>query len=218
MDIRVDAQTVVVFDLDDTLYNEIDYLKSAYFEIAKEIDANNSENLFALMFSRYQNNSDVFAYLENTYGISKSSLLNRYHNHFPNIKPFSAVRDTLLNIKKNQGKTGLITDGRTITQRNKLKALDLTELFDYIIISEEIGTEKPHENNYLAIEKQLKSGRFYYIADNCKKDFITPNKRNWCTIGLMDKGLNIHDNSQEELLKSQMPQHFIKDFLELVIA
>ncbi|MGF1554977.1 HAD family hydrolase [Paucihalobacter sp.] len=219
MDIKVDTQTVVVFDLDDTLYNEIDYLKSAYLEIAKEIDADNSENLFSLMFSQYQNNIDVFAYIENTYGISKLSLLHRYRSHFPKIKPFIGVRESLENIKKNKGKTGLISDGRSITQRNKLKALNLIELFDYIVISEEIGTEKPHENNYLAIEKQLeKTGHFYYIADNCKKDFITPNQRNWCTIGLIDNGLNIHDNSREALLKSQFPQHFIKNFLELVIV
>lgn len=218
MDIKVDAQTVVVFDLDDTLYNEIDYLKSAYTEIARDLDPYNSENLFALMFSKYQIKLDVFAYLENTYGMSKLSLLQRYRSHFPIIKPFIGVRDTLVNIKKNKGKTGLITDGRSVTQRNKIKALNLTDFFDYIVVSEEIGTEKPHENNYLAIERQLESGRFYYIADNCKKDFITPNQRGWSTIGLLDNGLNIHANTTKNLSKEFLPHHFINGFLELVIV
>ena len=47
MDIKVNAQTVVVFDLDDTLYNEVQYLKSAYLEIATTLEPADSKELFA---------------------------------------------------------------------------------------------------------------------------------------------------------------------------
>lgn len=218
MVIKVDVQTIVVFDLDDTLYNEIDFLKSAYSEIARRIDPNNWEKLFKHMFRLYKLNTDVFGYIESTYHVSKSFSLELYRNHFPNIKPFMGVRKTLESIKKYEGKIGLITDGRSITQRNKIEALKLTELLDYIVISEEIGTEKPHENNYLAIEKQLESGNFYYIADNCKKDFVTPNQRGWTTIGLLDNGFNIHSNTKKNVSEEFLPQHFIKNFSEIVIS
>lgn len=33
----------IIFDLDDTLTYEIDYLKSAYYEIASKIDEKNSK-------------------------------------------------------------------------------------------------------------------------------------------------------------------------------
>ena len=37
----------------------------------------------------------------------------------------------------------LITDGRSLTQRLKIQALGLTDLFDDILISEAMQSEKP---------------------------------------------------------------------------
>ena len=37
---------VIVFDLDDTLYKEIDFLKSAYLEIASIVDKDHCETLY----------------------------------------------------------------------------------------------------------------------------------------------------------------------------
>ena len=50
MTISINKNTVIAFDLDDTLYNEIEYLKSAYRLIAKNLDSDNSIELYAFMF------------------------------------------------------------------------------------------------------------------------------------------------------------------------
>ena len=50
MDIRIDNSTAIVFDLDDTLYNEIEYLKSAYAHIASHLDQKNWKPLFRKNF------------------------------------------------------------------------------------------------------------------------------------------------------------------------
>ena len=40
-------------------------------------------------------------------------------------------------------KTGLVTNGGTVEQRNKLSRFDLDDLFDSVAIAEEVGVEKP---------------------------------------------------------------------------
>jgi putative hydrolase of the HAD superfamily len=47
----------------------------------------------------------------------------------------------LKQLKANGYKLGLITDGRSISKRKKIKALNIEKYFEYILISEEFGTE-----------------------------------------------------------------------------
>lgn len=63
MDLKVDSQMVVVFDLDDTLYNEMDYLRSVYMSIAKNLDLDNWQSLFSKMFSLFRSKKDVFEFV-----------------------------------------------------------------------------------------------------------------------------------------------------------
>ncbi len=217
MDIKVNQNTIIVFDLDDTLYNEIEFLKSAYWEIAQQMERKNWRSLYAYMISMYKNNKDAFEYLSNRYNISKTILLATYREHQPSISLFPSALQTLKRIKKNGGNIGIITDGRKITQTNKIKALGLFPLVDHVVISEEIGTEKPHQNNYNAMEELFGQGSYYYIADNVKKDFISPNAMGWKTIGLIDNGLNIHSDAYLFQEKKYQPMEYITSFDDLKI-
>lgn len=217
MDIKIDENTVIVFDLDDTLYNELDYLRSAYIEISKELQPDNWEQLFSRLFSIYRNKQDVFEFISSTYQLNKQELIQRYRNHIPNIKPFDGVLDTLQKIKARKGKLAIITDGRSITQRNKLKKLGLLPYFDLIIISEEIGTEKPNESNYKDVENHFNSKTYFYIADNFKKDFVTPKKLGWKTIALIDNGLNIHSHAFTHTCDAYLSEFFITSFSQIKI-
>jgi len=215
MDIKVDKNTVIVFDLDDTLYNEIDFLKSAYIAIAKDLKPKNWEHLFSLLFSLYRNDKNVFAYVSENFDITQSELIERYRNHKPNIKPFQGVLEEFKNIKNKKAKIAILTDGRKTTQRNKIAALGLSPYIDYIVISEEIGTEKPNKNNFAAIEREFKLSKYYYIGDNFKKDFITPKKMGWQTIALIDNGLNIHSNAYSHDSQEYLPQGYVHSFNQL---
>lgn len=189
----------IVFDLDDTLVKEIDYLKSAFMEIALFLDKNDT-TLFNTMFEWYQNKEDVFQNLEKRYSSAKKEVLRKmYRNHFPNFNPNSEAKQILIDIKAKGYFLGLITDGFSITQRNKIKALNIEHLFDLIVISEEFGFEKPNPKNF-EIFHQFATDEYYYIGDNVSKDFIAPNKLLWKTICLLDDGFNIH--SQDFKLES----------------
>ena len=70
------------------------------------------------------------------------------------------------------------------------------------MISEEFGTAKPSLGNF-EVFHQFKTAKYYYIADNPSKDFVSPNALGWQTICLVDAGNNIHK------------QKFTKEFLYL---
>ena len=79
---------VVVFDLDDTLYKEIDYLCSAYREIAVYLEtAFSLPCVYDWMLEQYEQKKDVFGDLIRTFHLSltKERLLSMYHNHIPDI-------------------------------------------------------------------------------------------------------------------------------------
>lgn len=218
MTISVNKNTVIAFDLDDTLYNEVDYLISAFHFIANKLDKQNHILVFDEMFSLYKKKNDVFLYLSEKYNVAKNSLINDYRNHLPDIKPFDNVTDLFKRIRNNHGKIAIITDGRKNTQINKIKNLGLYDLVDKIVISEEIGTEKPNPLNYKAIEEYFNKSHYTYIADNIKKDFVTPNSMGWATIGLNNNGKNIHFCETSSVENNFLPHYTINSFSELNIV
>jgi putative hydrolase of the HAD superfamily len=213
--------TILVFDLDDTLYKEIDFLKSAYNEIAiflSKITKISFELLFENMVAFYKCDLNAFKEIIHKYGIKEVSvdcLITMYRNHKPQIYLKDDIKNWLITIKKNVYKVGLITDGRCVQQQNKIEALGLTNYFDAVIISEAFGTEKPNLKNFSYFEETFgKKLHYIYVGDNTHKDFIAPNILGWQTICLLDEGENIHKQSFEgDLL--QQPKHIIKSLSEI---
>ncbi len=215
------TNTVLVFDLDDTLYNEIDFLKSAFSEIAlkiaNEINIDYVE-IFCQMQSFYYDNTNVFKETIKKYNapFSIEELLHIYRNHKPKIK-LSQDKINLLNMLKSMNiSLGLLTDGRSIQQRNKIEALGLDDWFSEVVISEEFGSEKPHVENYKYFEKVFGKGKYYYIGDNIKKDFITPNSINWTTICLQDNGVNIHKQGMHFIDEKYLAKYTILKLPEVL--
>ena len=198
---------VICFDLDDTLYKEIDYLKSAYREIISyALTKHNYESdsyielslrSYEGMISTFYEGGNAFQYLNQLLNLDLpiQEYLNIYRNHKPIISLSKEVCTILESLKCKGYILGLITDGRSIQQRNKINALGLHKWFkdENIIISEEFGSEKPCLRNYKYFtDKYPEISEYIYVGDNTNKDFITPNKLGWKTICIEDNGLNIH--------------------------
>ena len=212
---------VICFDLDDTLYKEIDYLKSAYQEICERIHSVTSiENRLACedLVEAYYRGENVFEYVNRSCHIDLpiETYLNWYRLHEPQLKLSEAVESVLSFFQEKQWIIGLITDGRSITQRNKIKALSLSRFIDNsnILISEEFGSEKPNLKNYLYFQEKYPLSSYYYIGDNPKKDFITPNQLGWTKIGLIDDGRNIHKQNVS-YPKENAPSYWIAEIQEV---
>ncbi len=216
MNITIDNKSVIVFDLDDTLYSELDYLKSGYRFIAELLDRKKSKKLYATMLSLYRNKKNVFDFLSDRYNITMEELIYNYRNHDPKIKPRDGCIELLKAIKEKGGFIAVITDGRIKTQNSKIISLKIKKYIDYVVISEEIKTEKPNSKAFQMVENKIEGTSFYYIGDNVKKDFIAPNSLGWKTIGLIDDGKNIHCNFHN-YQNNNMPNDLIYDLNEIVI-
>ena len=205
---------VVCFDLDDTLYKEIDFLESAYGEIATSVG---KAELVSLMMKWYYDSENVFHNLNQYLRLNKpiTEYLSIYRNHIPNISLSEGVEDTLDELAHRGVIFGLITDGRSISQRNKIKALGLERWFENknIIISEEFGSEKTDERNFRYFIDYYSEALFSYVGDNPKKDFVVPNLLHWKTIMVKDDGRNIH--KQEAVPEGNLPQITINEIKEL---
>lgn len=200
MVIKLSKNLMVIFDLDDTLFSEIDYLKSAYRFIAKNIKPDEHLQLYEAMFEKYMAKENVFQWLYSNFGkevpgLDVPVLLKWYREHMPEIKLREGVIEFLEELKNHQVPLGLITDGRSISQRNKLKALKIEGFFDDIIISEEFGSEKPDPENYLYFVNKYGKRDYYYIGDNTGKDFLIPARLGWNIICIKNAGANVHSQN-----------------------
>ena len=52
MQIKIDSTTFFVFDLDDTLFQEMDFLKSAYSHISSKISATDHQDIYDEMLKK----------------------------------------------------------------------------------------------------------------------------------------------------------------------
>ena len=139
----------VAFDLDDTLYKEEDFVKSGYHAVAESIG---SKEAYMVMINAYLTGKNPFDAVtrEIHTEMSDKKMLTIYRQHFPNISLDSKTANTLRLLKDNGFHLSLITDGRSSTQRNKIKALGLTDYFDEnIYISEEQGCDKLSPNSFM---------------------------------------------------------------------
>lgn len=211
---------VIVFDLEDTLYQEIDFLKSGYHAVADYLTRNlGISDLYEEMMEAYQaGEKDVFQKVLDKHHLTldKSELLDIYRYHIPQIHLDGMVRSVLEQLQGNCH-LALITDGRPKTKKNIINALGLSDFFDGsdIYISEEVGHLKTAPYSFEKIMETYPQSQYVYVGDNPIKDFLVPNRLGWMTVCLLDHGQNIH--SQDFSLATEfLPQRKIKVITELI--
>ncbi len=187
---------VIAFDLDDTLYKEVDYVKSGYKAVAEEntgiIAPAISYRLMWEAFKAKENPFDAVAKAVKGFDIAKA--VETYRFHRPSIMLGEDSEKVLQRLKEAGIRICIITDGRTATQCNKIEALGLLRYVDPadVVISEETGHTKADVDNFRIIAERHPGERCIYVGDNPEKDFFHPNRMGWHTVMLKDNGLNIH--------------------------
>ena len=190
---------VIVFDLDDTLYDEVDFVRSGFREVSDYVG---NKKYFDFMWKEFLKNGSgkIFDKLIEKFNLNVpvNKLVEIYRFHFPGIYlPKESVE--LLEFAKNY-KTALISDGHYITQKNKYNALNLK--LDYPIFSDFYHTKKPELKPFLMVMDRFKDKEYIYVSDNPKKDFLAPKKLGWKTIRFKNpRGIykNIPNNADIEV-------------------
>ncbi len=174
----------VIFDLDDTLISEKEYIKSGYRHIAEVIGQRfniNKDQVYIDLFQLFRESPhNVFNRLYEKYQIEYSKemiidLVNEYRGHFPDVQYYDDVMQCLNELKVLGVKIGIITDGYAQAQRQKLKAVEADMYFDEIIVTDELGRDhwKPHPKAFEIIKERFGVGfdEMIYVGDNPGKDF-----------------------------------------------
>ena len=217
---------VVVFDLDDTLYKEVNFLKSAYRHIASLVSNVHApeDEVYHLMLQTYYVGGNAFEAAVVKFGFRLFSvewMLNTYRNHKPEITLDEETRTTLDWLKAQGVVMGIISDGRMLQQMRKIEALGLEEYMDPsdIIINDRPEYFKPDPRSYKRVmEKYGADCDYWYIADNPAKDFKAPNALGWTTICLLDDGTNIHpqDFDQNPELLPKMKVKALDEIMAMI--
>ena len=129
----------ILFDLDDTLYLERDFVKSGFKTVASLIQNNNGidkEVVFNRLLSIFNSGErkNIFDSYINEFGeinYTINELVNLYRSHVPNIHLLPGINEYLLSLSRVY-KLGLVPDGYIQAQNNKIKALGLNNIFDQI--------------------------------------------------------------------------------------
>lgn len=209
--------TVFVFDLDDTLYQEADYHQSGLKSVRKLLNVIFKIDIQDILDELVsQQEEDIWGKVcENlSFPASvKEALIWQYRLHEPEITLSREVISILNHLQQFSGGVAIVTDGRVITQRRKLLALKIDHIPAYI--SEEFGAVKPDLFRFRLIERKYPNFHFVYIADNPRKDFFGPNKLGWTTIGVRGCERNVHSQDVSSLNREYLPDIWISSLVDL---
>lgn len=199
----------MAFDLDDTLFKEMDYVRSAYRAIAGRYGLHLLPAMMAAPSPREAFDST---------GLPIRDILEIYRCHETTIRlPWQSVY-ALASLRARGVEMALVTDGRANTQRAKIDALGLTRYIpaENIYISEEVGSEKVSGEAFRRIMVRTGVQRYVYVGDNPAKDFVAARREGWMSVCLLDDGQNISGQDFLKYPRENRPDLTIKYMTELV--
>ncbi|MTI80466.1 MAG: HAD-IA family hydrolase [Firmicutes bacterium] len=174
----------VIFDLDDTLISERQFIKSGYRHLSKILSkrfGEEEDNFYQLLLELFNSiPKNVFNRLFDKLGINYTQenifeLVEEYRNHLPTLDLFEDVEPCLNELKNRSIKVGIITDGYASSQRQKLKAIKAIDFVNEIIVTDELGRDywKPHPRAFEMMKEKMNVDfhEMIYVGDNPEKDF-----------------------------------------------
>lgn len=183
---------VIVFDLDDTLYDEITFVKSGFLAVSTYFWPQNPDAMFEKMMEvlAAKGRGAVFDETLAAFGFgTKSSIkkaLGIYRSHMPRIELNRDAKEMLAYYKEQNIPLYIITDGNKIVQANKIKALGLENQVKKAFITHRYGKIHAKPSPYCFVKiaqlEEVKPHKIVYIADNSNKDFVAIKKLGFQTI------------------------------------
>jgi len=197
---------IIIFDLDETLYNEITFVRSGFLSVSSYISKKfniKKKIIFKKLqyFLKVYGRGKVFNYLCADLKIKCSikKLINIYRSHNPKI---SIRKDSIYILKYlSSYNKYIITDGKYSVQKKKIKALKIKHFFKKIFYTDFYGKiyEKPSIKCFKIIKdiENISWSKIIYVADNPYKDFVNCNKRGIITVRILKgifKNVNVKKN------------------------
>ncbi len=176
------GKRVVVFDLDDTLYPEIEYVRSGFRAVAFALESRfdiHAEEAFALLWRalHVHGRGKTFDRVLEELGVHSRtavrSLVDTYRSHEPRIALPAESRAVLGRLADRP--LYLVTDGHKGVQARKLAALGIEPCFRHCYLTNRYGVARqkpsPHVFQLLVGCEGCDPGDVVYVGDDPHKDF-----------------------------------------------
>ena len=177
---------VVVFDLDDTLYEEFTYVRSGFRAVAEFLSVQygaNADELSELMWSTMLSigRGKVFnVALESIQQATQANVkrcVTLYRLHQPQqLQLYEDAELILKYLANKQIPRYIVTDGNKLVQQRKLQALKLEQRMKRCFITHRYGVRHSKPSPYcfqkIAQIEKVDPSEVVYIGDNVSKDFV----------------------------------------------
>ena len=223
----------IFFDIDDTLYSTYEFSEMARdaaieamiragLRMSKEQLRQELEEVIEEFSTNYEHHFDKLLLRiprRHYKGLNPSILVAAavvaYHDtKFRYLRPYEDVIEVLKLLYNTELILGVITDGVTIKQAEKLVRLRVLPYLtpNAIFISDQIGIGKPNVKLYLRAcsDLNVRPSECMYIGDNPINDIDPPNKIGMITVRNMRSGRYLHVKGQTE------PDYEIHNFWDLL--
>jgi len=180
----------VIFDLDNVLFDEQDYIKAAYRNIAVFLSKRyrlSEKQIYQKLLKDLQKKTTMYPHLFDDLlsdleldRDSIPNILKIYASVTTNLELYPGAEHLLTSLKKQKIKLGLVTNGNVETQKNKVRLLRIEKYFDTIMYARHLGkeNEKPNPAVYRITLEALgcKPEETVCIGDNPYTDFLGAKK------------------------------------------
>jgi putative hydrolase of the HAD superfamily len=217
-------RNVVAFDLDDTLYSELDYVKSGLRRVSELIGIRTGvppEKMVhtAEAYLRANGRNGVLDHMLSqvppaSRTVTVQDLLYVYRSHVPSLRLADSTRAVLEQLKECHT-LALITDGCLSTQMRKVEALKLDGLIDQIIYTDVLGREywKPSRFAFEFLRGECGDlTQYCYVGDNPEKDFLGAKQSSFRTVMLLSEQ---NKNAWTTYPDRYQPEFRIRSLMEL---
>ncbi len=236
--------TRLFFDIDDTLYSTTEFARTARWNSVQAlvdigVDAE-PESLFQELQEVIREFSSNYPYHYNKLllrlpdnalkdvnkNIAIASAVIAYHRtKHEQLEPFLNVKSFLqaLNESRIPEKPGIITEGLSVKQAEKLLRLGVYPYFDphEIYISEQVGISKPNPKLFKTAleESDTPPGEAIFVGDRPEKDIKPANQVGMVTV-LFDRDTGDQPEQdepsrQKDEKEDLRPDYYIHDYKEL---
>lgn len=226
----------ILFDLDDTLYdyesthkksmNEVytflkNKIKMTREEFLQLFNTSKEEIKMELSGTASSHNRILYfqRFVEKTHKtVEPTLILDLYYSYWKSFLKEMKIEESTLNtlkeLKKKDFKIIIVSDMTTNIQLKKIKKLKLTPYVDFLVTSEETGSEKPHSIMFLSALRKANSltGEAIMIGDSRNKDIAGAN-----AIGIKSILINPLLKESEKVPKDyKKPNYIIKKISEVL--
>jgi len=180
-----------VFDLDDTLYPEADFVRGGLAAAAVALGVPEGGAVF-LDVLRTEGPFHLFDRGLERLGIERTpeairTLVRAFRAHEAPLRPFPGVRPMLARLRAAGVRTALVTDGWLDVQRRKVEALGLAAAVDTIVFTADVAgrpAPKPDPAAFLLVAERLGAAgaAIAMVGDRPDRDFPAPDALGWRTL------------------------------------